>query len=129
MTIVDFDTFKNTVIESKKRDELYNYGDRKWNIIHSQIRLICSNLNAHLFALHVLDEPICSCGFDVEDNSHFFFSCPLYQTDRQILFNEINKICDVSLDILLYGHEDLSLDENQKIFSHVHKYIKNSNRF
>ena len=51
--IVDFDTFKNTVIESKEKDELYKFGIRKWNIIHAQLRLHCSNLNARLVSLHV----------------------------------------------------------------------------
>ena len=106
-SIVDFDTFKNSVIESRKRDELYNFGDRKWNIIHAQLRLKSSNLNAHLVALHVLDEPMCSCGLDVEDNSHFFFMCPLYNNERQILFNEVNLLCDVSLDTLLFGNVEL----------------------
>ena len=62
----------------RKSMDLYNYGKRKLNVIHAQMRMCCSNLKAHLYLLHVVDDPLCVCSQGVEDNEHFFFVCPLY---------------------------------------------------
>ena len=127
--IVDFDLFKKNVLQEYNRMELYNYGDRTENIIHAQLRLNCSNLNHHLFLLHVLDDPRCPCGHDIENVHHFFFQCPLYVHNRHDLFENVQQICNVTLNNLLYGSDDLSLDDNMKMFTHVHKFIKLSKRF
>ena len=128
-SIVDFEVFKNVVIEAKSKEELYNFGDRKWNIIHAQLRLNCSNLNSHLVSLHVLDDATCLCGFETENTNHFFFSCPLYTVERQELMDNVNTICDATLNTLLFGNNDVSLENNQLIFSYVHDFIKKSKRF
>lgn len=127
--IADFDVFKRAIIESREKEELYNYGERKYNIIHAQLRLNCSNLNSHLVSLHVLDDPSCLCGHVNEDANHFFLSCPLYVQERQTLFNGISAFCDVTLETILYGNKDVSLENNITIFSYVHDFIKLSNRF
>ena len=127
--IVDFETFKRTIIENRARDELYNFGERKFNIIHAQLRLNCSNLKSHLVSLHVLDDPTCVCGHDTENAHHYFFTCPLYDIERTKLFTEIGAICDVTLETILFGNQDLPLENNLMIFSHVHEFIKRSNRF
>ena len=57
--VTDIDSFKKIVCKSWTSKELYNYGERKWNNVHAQMRLKCSNLNAHLYSLHVLDDPMC----------------------------------------------------------------------
>ena len=63
-----------------KPNELYYYGNRSTNIKHAQLRMKCSRLNAHLYNLHVVDSPGCSCGHDIEDNNHYLLICPLYHT-------------------------------------------------
>ena len=125
----DFDTFKKLVIQEKNRVELYNYGERTENIIHTQLRLKCSNLNHDLVKLHVLDDARCICGNIEESVQHFFFNCPLYTEERREMFNNIQPICDVTLSTLLYGNDELSFDENTTVFSCVHKFIKSSKRF
>lgn len=105
------------------------YGSRKWNIIHTQLRLKCSNLKSHLVLLHVSDDPVCLCNFDIEDNYHFFFICPLYHIERQKMLNDLRNICNVTLDIVLYGSSNLDLATNKKIFSIVQTYIEKSCRF
>ena len=127
--IIDYESFKTAVIENKTKEELYNFGDRKLNIIHAQLRLKCSNLNSHLVALHVLDDPKCICGNENETAYHFFFSCPLYTTERKKLFDRISPLCDISLDVILYGNRDIPLEDNSLIFSYVHEFIKMSKRF
>jgi len=53
---------------------LYNGIDRRLSVIHAQLRMKCSNLNSHLFNLHVVDNPFCNCSVNViEDKLSFFF--------------------------------------------------------
>ena len=99
------------------------------NIIHAQLRLNCSNLNSHLVSLHVKDDPSCICGHNVENAYHYLLSCPLYVNERQKLFDFVSTKCNVTLDILLYCNDDLSLEDNIDIFLHVHEFIKMSKRF
>ena len=35
----------------------------------------------------------------------------------------------LDIDLLLYGSDQLSLDENKQVFNHVQRFIKESNRF
>ena len=39
------------------------------------------------------------------------------------------KLTNVSLEVLLYGDEDISFKDNKEIFAHVEKYIEESERF
>ena len=52
--------------------DLYYVGLRKFNIIHAQLRMNCSNVNAHLHSLHVIDSPACVCSHRDKDTAHFF---------------------------------------------------------
>ena len=112
-----------------KSIELYNYGQRKENVIHAQMRMLCSNLRAHLKHLHVVDDATCICSQSVEDNYHFFFSCPLYVQCRADMLATISQICYPNLETILYGNHDLSFDDNVVIFEAVHSYIGLSERF
>ena len=129
-SIVDYDEFKSKLPPCNGRScELYNYGQRKFNVIHSQLRMKCSNLKAHLTSLHVIDDPTCICNNGIEDSFHFFLSCPLYNNDRRTLVDRISVITNATIDIILYGDSEKSLEENQEIFCAVHQYIESSNRF
>ena len=89
----DKDEFKSKLPNvSKTSDELYNFGERRCNVIHAQLRMQCSNLKAHLLALHVVDDPTCACNTGAEDNYHFFFQCPLYYAYRLELINTVNAL-------------------------------------
>ena len=126
----DLTSFKNSLTDiSLKSPCLYNYGKRKYNIIHAQLRLKCSNLKAHLTALHVIDNPQCHCSFGIEDNHHFFFQCPLYYIQREQLKNAVQQYTTFELNVLLFGDKQLKLEQNKYIFAAVHTYIKDSQRF
>ena len=128
--ITDYEDFKEHVRPNRRpRNFLYNYGERKINIIHAQLRLKCSNLKAHLYALHVVDDPRCICGGDIEDCRHYFFRCPLYLEQRQALFRELEEICAPSLNVFLYGDDSKDLETNKLIFKSVQMFISSSNRF
>ena len=60
---------------------VYTVGLWKFNIIHAQLRMNCSNLNAHFHSFQVIDSPACVCSHTEEDTAHFFsglssLSCP-----------------------------------------------------
>ena len=67
----------------------------------------CSNLNGHLAGLHVIDDPTCICLSGAEDN----------------------KLGNFTLEILLYGDDNLDNEQNCIIFQAVHDYIMDSGRF
>ena len=53
-------------------NKLYFTGERKLQVIHTQIRNNCSSLNNHLFLKNIVDSPLCTCG-GIESSEHFFF--------------------------------------------------------
>ena len=129
-SIIDRDEFNKSITNvCGKSKKIFNYGQRDVNIIHAQLRLQCSNLKAHLLALHVIEDAQCACNYWFEDTNHFFFQCPLYHMHRQELVNTVQQLCRIDLDILLYGNEALGINENKQIFAAVHRYILATNRF
>ena len=128
--IQDKNVFKSKLKDTNgKSSELFNFGVRKYNIIHAQMRMKCSDLKAHLFALHVIDDPVCICNTGIEDTYHYFFQCPLYYTYRLDLENAVNAVSKYDFKVLLYGDDNLNLKENQIIFAAVHTFIKSTGRF
>ncbi len=112
-------------------NELFNYGKRKENIKHAQMRLNCSKLNSHLYSLHVSESPACLCGHNVEDCSHYLLECPLYMIPRQKMLQSLAQHIDVQnlrLDTLLNGSEDYTFNVNCEIFKHVQLFILESER-
>ena len=126
----DISEFKSNLPDvNTKSPELFNYGERRLNIIHTQLRLQCSNLKAHLFSLHVVDDPQCNCNIGNEDCFHFFFECPLYNLQRQDLAAKVQQLSTFNTKVLLHGDASLDLEINQQIFAAVHKYIQDSGRY
>ena len=116
--------------DQKKRKCLYTYGNRYANIIHSRLRVGCSQLNSHLcHNLRVKNSPECFCGANNETVYHFFFVCNRYNHFRLELFNTVSQVCPVTLKTLLYGDCSMSLDQNKIIFSSVHQFIIDTKRF
>ena len=120
-------TFKNKV--------LFNGFSRKYGIIHAQFRMRCSNLNDHLYSLHVCDSPNCVCSEQVEDCNHFFFHCPLYSDYRVVFLNNINHLLSnyphvyLDTDLLLFGSELVAPAINLQLFKLVEQFIYDSARF
>ena len=125
-------SFINQLFEPSICSSLYYGQNRKCNIIHAQFRMNCSNLKAHLFDLKVVDDPFCACSNQIESCEHFFFHCNLYFVQRQDLLYNVNRISSnvaVTTSLLLYGSDELSIDENAQIFAFVENYIEKSDRF
>ena len=92
----------------------------------------CSGLNGHLFHfLHVIDDPCCRCGYNVEAPAHFFFDCPLYAVPRNNMLTDIGNITNglVNINIILFGCKECTLEENKSIFDIVYTFIRTSKRF
>ena len=82
---------------------------------------------------------MCPINDGVEDTEHFLLLCHAYDEVRRDLLNSVDAILrphgltnlsnEILLQILLYGHEKLSLDSNTKILEATLKYIQASERF
>ena len=123
-------SFKFQLKKKDKPKRIYYYGSRLTAIHHARLRMGCSLLNGHLsLILHVKDDPNCVCGLVVEKPKHYFLECPLYAGPRVDLITEIARITDCNVNILLFGDNTLSFDDNKTIFQSVHKYIHATKRF
>ena len=60
--------------------------------------------------LNIVPCPLCVCG-SIEDTSHFLFRCPLYHNLRP------------TVNVLLYGIDNLSFSDNKQIFNVVHDFL------
>ena len=123
---------KNSERQSKLKRKLYCYGNRIVNITHACLRMKCSKLNSHLKqTLHVIEDEACACGHPHENALHFFLHCPLYDNIRQNLQESVPNFRNIEYtpDILLFGSNDLSYEENLVIFDAVHNFISQSKRF
>ena len=111
-------------------NELYYFGDRILNVKHAQLRMKCSLLNYHLFSLHVIDSPECSCGYQQEDSNHYLLHCPLFNNDRVNLINSVSNLTNIAVTekLLLYGSTQLNLDINKVLFQAVHDFIDMTGR-
>lgn len=111
----------------------YLHGDRKFNILHSRLRHKCSSLKHDLYHANLSPDSIClSCGYYCENAYHYFFECQTYLAARTDLIESLNNLdlhVPLSLDLLLFGNEQMSLEVNCDVFSKVHIFIRSSGRF
>ena len=126
--LLDYETFKTKLNTKDAPNELFYLGNRASNIKHSQLRLNCSKLNNDLYSLHVVDNPSCPCGSPIEDVYHYFYVCPLFANERQILFQSIAKFNITDYKMLLYGNNNVDYNSNVDIFNAVHTFIENTGR-
>ena len=82
---------------------------------------------------------LCAINDGVEDTEHYFLLCHVYDVFRNDLLNSVNAILlpygiicpsnEELLKVILYGHEQLSFDSNEKILRAALEYIHISKRF
>ena len=100
------DEFRRELNRTKaKRNELYYFGERKYAIIHSRMRMGCSQLNSDLYKIGVVESPSCSCGANRETVHHFFFECDKYVILRNELQCKIIRFGNFNLKTVLFGIE------------------------
>ena len=100
----------------------YLTGNRSDQINHTRIRTHSSALNQHLFAKNIVPSNLCACG-GIESSRHYLLECNLYQAIRIDMLATISTICIPSIDILIYGNPDVSINDNTVIFK-AHIKIK-----
>ena len=106
----------------------FRFGKRKLQVLHTRLRTKCSALNNDLFLKNMTDSPSCACG-QIEDAGHFLLQCTLYADHRDILRNALLAHPRITTRLLLYGDSTISDNSNIIIFSAVHNFIENTNRF
>ncbi len=120
------DAFKRELKRDRHRTPKYYLGgERRETSIHSNMRMNSSNLAYHKFTWYISEDPQCICGAAAETPAHFFRDCQLYNNLRGETFgNQVPRV-----EHLLYGSDQLNLEENIALFKKVHIFIKKSNRF
>ena len=48
-----------------------------------------------------VDQRICQCGNEVETEEHFLLRCPIYDTHRDLLYDNINAKLNINVDYIL----------------------------
>jgi len=127
---ISLERFKNKCsVHRERANSLYYYGPRSLNVQMARLRIGCSNLHSHLCRnLHVEESASCQCGYAEEDCDHYFFRCTLYAAQRLKLFREIER-ATVSIQTILHGDANISVDENILILDAIHQFIVDTGRF
>ena len=116
----------------------YYNGTKALNVLHTKLRLGCSDLNADRFLIGISNTDLCEhCGEgDVEDANHFLLECGSNLVAKVEMLDNITHILEaknlvhlLDIDLLLFGSDQLSYEENNQVFGCVHHFIKTSKRF
>ena len=100
----------------------YYFDTRKEQVKRCRLRLAISDLNYDLFRRHLLQDPMCSCGYTAETSEHFLLHCPLYNSIRNKTINKLDEN-ERNINTLLFGSDQLHLETNKKIFAVVHDFF------
>ena len=90
---------------------------------HTRLRTNCSSLNQHLYSKNIIADPSCACG-GVESTKHFSLQCPKFNQARTEMLNTLSTVCIPSLNVLLYG--DNNLDTHYNKLETVQKFISDA---
>jgi hypothetical protein len=120
--------FKSRIKENTSKPPEYDSeGSRKLSILHARLRHQCSSLNADLFRINIKNDPKCQCGPPFEDSIHYLMECPLYQNERGCLLWNLRETPKI-IEILLFGNDEVNINENSMIFNKVRAYIRQTKR-
>ena len=103
-------------------------GKRPGQIYHARLRMRSSSLNAHIFSKNIIDSPLCICRA-FKDTHHFLLSYTRYPLLRQEFVDKVTPVCYTSLNVLLFGSQELSDSANKQIFLAVQEFLIKSKRF
>ena len=112
---------------------VYFTGERKTQIVLSQMRMDFCDLNGQLYNKLCVASPLCSCGDHIESPLHFFRSCRNYSAQRTLFLMSIHStfgnVQIPALEHILHGDPNMSLELNVKLCHLIHSFVKNTNRF
>ena len=108
--------------------EYYGEESRKLSILHARLRHQCSSLNSDLYRINITNDSKCQYGAPYEDSIHYQMECPLYQNERYCLFRNLRET-NTNIETLLFGNDEININENSNIFNKVRAYIRQTKRF
>ena len=79
----------------------------------------------HLTSIYIskiVPSPLCVCG-SIEDTGHFCLRCPLYFNHRQELLISVLRLFQPTVNVFLYGVDNLYFNDNKQIFDAVQEFI------
>ncbi len=131
--------YKQYEVHQYKKIKLFHY-DTKIDKIYLQLRFHCSKLNADQYKLNFVDNSKCNrCNKNRQETiHHFFLDCAAYDTQRNILINNIQSLDDKLKKInkrqiiqLIEGskHFQVGYQTYKNIYQYVKLYIVTSGRF
>ena len=117
--------------DTKHAPKWFYAGTRNGSIQHAKLRMLCSNLNDHLYShIHVIDNPQCPCGHPRENNKHYFLECRLYILERNEMLFKLQELgFEPSLKNILYGSSEYSVAKNIQAFDIIQNFIQTTARF
>ena len=133
--------FKSNVLKliQPKPNNIYYCHNPKGIKLLKRLRLGLSHLRKHKFKHNFQDclNPLCLCGNEIENSTHYLLHCPTYTNERLTLLNKIKSInCSIleSSDaavtkILLFGDNTLSNSSNTIILNSAIECIISAQRF
>lgn len=121
--------FKNNFKSNREIKPVFYYcGSRSGQIYHARIRMNCSRLNKHLYDRNLIQSPKCVC-WDPETTEHYLLKCKIFNVPRQRHIHNLQIPIKISTNVLLFGSDKLTVEQNILIFKAVQKFIISSNRF
>lgn len=98
-----FPQFKRRLIRArtpKPPNPFFSMGSKKGNILHTRLRLGSSHINAHRHAHGKANSPTCSCGNPREDIQHLLLVCPIHNSARATLLQELYSVPNLAFSHL-----------------------------
>ena len=102
---------------------IYNTGSRKSQILHSKLRLECSDLRFHLYRRNLCASPLFSCG-SIENTEHYLLHCPKYNDIRRTTIHTLTDYTNINIVLLLYGLPDLDVRTNRHVVEVISVYLR-----
>ena len=108
--------------------KFYFTGQRLGQIYHARLRTNCCSLNLHLFSKNLTDSPLCAYG-SIEDSYHNLFICNRFSNLRRDLLYTVSMICRPTIDVFLFGNDEVSAEQNKKIILAVQSFVLKTKHF
>ena len=138
---VELSVFKDNLKTKLKPVKIrhFNFGTKRGNALHTQLRVGRTLLNSHSFQLNLSETDLCHC-HRIETVSHFLLECFIFSEERRALFISLDQIYPKftsakdkdKLEILLNGinlHSEEMDCRNPRIFHAVQNFILKTKRF
>ena len=128
-TLASFKYQLKNLQNNSKVPHYHIVGNRYLSVLHARIQNNCINLSSDLFMNHLSPSSMCRCSDESGEAEHFFFRCSNYNYDSVTLFQSTRNYHPLNINILMFGDENLTDENNINIFTAVQTFIKDTRRF